>query len=120
MTVPQVRILVEDNVHLHIQLVAGVVGLEILDLRYSSGETHGQVEEDVAFVGGGCGTGEIADMSCTGSGPICDDEEGEKETSKCIEPPYLGVVPDCVVDQQDPSERLPLRGGECYQLEILY
>lgn len=95
MTIPQIRTLVKDDVHFDIQLVACVVGLQGLDLSDGFGEAHGEVEEHVAFVGGGGGAGEVADVGGTGAGPVDNYEEGEEEASEGVEPPELGVVADC-------------------------
>jgi hypothetical protein len=75
MTVAQTCILVEYDVDLDVQLVAGVVGLQVFDLGDGLGEAHGEVEEDVALVGRRGGAGEVADMRGAGAGPVGDDEE---------------------------------------------
>ena len=77
MTIPQTRILIENDIDLDVQLVASVVGLYILDLGDGLGEAHGEVEEDVALVGGGGGAGEVADVRGAGAGPVGDDEQRE-------------------------------------------
>ena len=59
------------------------------------GEAHGEVEQDVALVGGGGGAGEVADVGGRGAGPVCDDVEGEEEAAEGVEVPDLGVVADC-------------------------
>lgn len=95
MTVAQTRVLVEYDVDLDVQLVAGVVGLQVLDLSDGLGEAHGEVEEDVALVGRRGGAGEVADMRGAGAGPAGDDEQREEETAEGVEPPDLRVVADC-------------------------
>ena len=62
MTIPDRRLLIQDNIDLHIQLVAHVVRLQALDLLDGLSEAHGEVEEHVALVGGGCCAGEVADV----------------------------------------------------------
>ena len=58
------------------------------------GEAHGEVEQDVALVGGGGGAGEVADVGGGGAGPVRDDVEGEEEAAEGVEVPDLGVVAD--------------------------
>ena len=88
--IPQRHPLIQDDVDLHIQLVAGVVGLAALDGVDALGEPHRQVEQDVAVVGGGGGAGEVPDVGGGGAGPVEDDVEGEGEAAGGIEPPEPG------------------------------
>jgi hypothetical protein len=94
MAVPQIGVLVEHDVDLDVQLVAGVVGLQVLDLGDGLGEAHGEVEEDVALVGRGGGARQVADVRRAGARPIGDDEEREQQAAEGVEPPDLRVVAD--------------------------
>lgn len=94
-TVPQTGILIEHDIDLDVQLVPGMVRLQVLDLSDGLGEAHGEVEEDVALVGGGGRAGEVADVGGAGAGPVGDDEEGEQQAAEGVEPPDLCVVADC-------------------------
>lgn len=73
--ISQADVLVDDDVDLDVELVARVVRLEALDLLDGFGEAHGQVQQDVALVGGGGGAGEVADVREGGAGPVYDDVE---------------------------------------------
>jgi len=48
--IPQGHVPVEDDVDLNVELVAGVVRLQALDLTDRLGEAHRQVKQHVAFV----------------------------------------------------------------------
>jgi NTP pyrophosphatase (non-canonical NTP hydrolase) len=72
---------VEDDVNLDEELVAGVVGAQVLDAADGGGEAHGEVEEEVALVGLGGKAGEVADVVSRGLAPLEDDEDGEEETA---------------------------------------
>ena len=92
MRVPETHLLVvEDDVDFHVESVTGVVGLEALDGFDGFRESHGEVKEDVAFVGGGGGAGEVADMGGGGEGPLEDDVEGEDEAAEGVEGPEVEV-----------------------------
>ena len=71
-----------------------MIGLEPLDLFDGFGEAHGEVEEDVAFVGGGGAAGEVSYVRGGGEGPVEDYVEGEEEAAEGVEVPDLGVVAD--------------------------
>lgn len=60
--VPQTRVLIEHDVYFHVEFVPRMVSLQTLNLFDSLGEAHRQVEKDVTLIGGGCGTGEVADV----------------------------------------------------------
>lgn len=49
-TISQVHVLVQHNVDLHVELVAGVIGLQSLDLSDGSGEAHGEIQQDVSLI----------------------------------------------------------------------
>lgn len=85
----------QDNIDLDKQLVARVVGAQVLDLANGGGEPHGEVEEQVTFVLVGGEAGEVADMVRRRLAPGGDDNEGEEETAGCVEPPDSAVEADC-------------------------
>ncbi|KAI7408411.1 hypothetical protein KC328_g80 [Hortaea werneckii] len=62
MTVPQTRALIQHAVDLNIQLIAGMISLQALDLLDSLGEPHGQVEQHVPLIGRRSATGQVPDM----------------------------------------------------------
>lgn len=62
MTIAQTSAFVKHNVDFNVQLVAAVVRLQALDSFDGLGEAHGEVEQNVALVGGGGGAGEVADV----------------------------------------------------------
>lgn len=68
-----------------------------MDLLDRLGEAHGEIEEDVPFICGSGGTGEVSNVPCGGEGPVEDNEEGEEETTEGIEPPELRVKSNCLV-----------------------
>lgn len=98
MTIPQTSAFIQDHIHFHIQAITDVVCLQTLDLLDGFGEAHGEVEENVALVGGGGAATEVADVPCGGSGPSDYDVEGEEETTEGVEPPYFEVESDCESD----------------------
>ena len=71
----------QDNVDLDDELVAGVVGAQVLDAADGGGEAHGEVEEQVALVGLGREAAEVADVVDRRLGPLEDDEEGASSWS---------------------------------------
>ena len=96
MAIPETDGLIEDDIDLDIEFIAGMVGLQALDVLDGFGEAHGEVEQDVALVGGGGGAGEVADVGHRGAGPVGDDVEGEEEAAEGVEVPDVGVVADCL------------------------
>lgn len=66
----------ENNVDFDKQLVAGVVGAEVLNLADSGGEAHGQVQKEITLVGLGRETSEVTHMVSRGLAPCEDDHEG--------------------------------------------
>lgn len=100
---------VQHNVHLDEQLVACVVGAQVLDASYGGGETHCQVQQQVALVRL-CGeAGQVADVVGGGLGPLEDDEEGEEEAARGVEPPNVAIETNCVVSGRASRRG---RGGE--------
>lgn len=67
----------QDNVDFDEQLIAGVVGTQILDLADGCGESHGEVQEEVSLVGLGGESGQVADVVGGGLGPGDDDHHGQ-------------------------------------------
>jgi hypothetical protein len=65
---------VEDDIDLDVELVAGVVGLQALDLADGLGEAHGQVQQHVALVRRGREARQILDMLERRLGPVPDDD----------------------------------------------
>lgn len=84
MAISQRRVLVQHDIDFDVEVVAGMVGLQALDLLDGLCETHGEVEKDVAFVGRGGGTGKITDVLGRGLRPVVDDVEGEEDTAQRI------------------------------------
>lgn len=66
----------KNNVDLDEELVAGMVGTEVLDLTDSGCKTHSQVEKQVSLVGLGGKAGQVADVMGRGLAPVEDDNEG--------------------------------------------
>lgn len=75
MTILEGRSSREDDVDLDKELIAGVVGPQILDLANGRGETHGQVEEQITFVGLGREPREVTDVVGRGLTPVEDDNQ---------------------------------------------
>lgn len=82
--VAEAHALVEHDVDFDVELVAGVVGLQPLDLLDGAREAHREVQEHVALVGRGGGAREVADVPGGGAGPVYDDVEGEEEAPERV------------------------------------
>ena len=69
--VAEMHAAVEDDVDLDVELVAGVVGLQALDLFDRLGEAHGEVEEDCVWRRGG-------EISLCGEDLVCEGGRGRE------------------------------------------
>lgn len=59
----------EHNVHLHKKFIARVISTQVLNLTDGGGKAHGEVEQQVSFIGLGRETSQIADMLGGGATP---------------------------------------------------
>lgn len=84
----------EDNVDLDKELVAGVVGAQVLNLADGGGEAHRQVQQQVALVGLGAEARQVADVVGRRLAPGEDDDEGQQQAAGGVEPPDLAVETD--------------------------
>lgn len=88
---------VQHDIHLHEELVTGVVGTQVLDAPYGGGKTHGEIQQKVALVRL-CGEArQVADVVGGGLGPLEDDKEREEEAASGVEPPDVAVETDWAV-----------------------
>ena len=92
--IPQAGALVQHDIDFHVQFVACVVSLTALNGLDRLGKPHGEIQEDVAVVGGGRGASEVFDVQGGGLGPIDDDVQAEEETAEGVEVPEFGVGAD--------------------------
>ena len=90
--VAQTHTLIDDDVDLDVQFIAGVIGLQTLDFLDSAGEAHGQVEEDVAVSGRGGGASQVADVRRRGARPHENDVQREQQATEGVEPPDREVI----------------------------
>lgn len=86
--------LVHNYVNLDIQLIACVVGLDILDLLDHTGEAHRHVQQNAVVGGGGGCTCEAPDILTCRLAPIPHDVDGEEETTQGIKEPETGERTD--------------------------
>lgn len=63
MAISQAHILIEHDIYLNVELVSRVIGLQALDLLDSLGESHGEVEQNVALISSGGSARQIADVA---------------------------------------------------------
>lgn len=94
MAIAEGHALIQHDVDLDVELVAGVVGVQGLDVADGLGEAHGEVEEEGGLLGGRGGAGEVADVRGGGAGPVGHDEEGEEQAAEGVEVPGGGVETD--------------------------
>ena len=85
------HVLVEDDVDLDVELVAGVIGLQALDFLDGAGEAHGQVQQDVAVGGGRRGARELADVRRRRARPVDHDVQREQQAAEGVEEPDVQV-----------------------------
>lgn len=83
---------VEDDVNFDIELVAGMVGLQALDLADGVGEAHGEIEQDVALIRRGAEARQVLDVLQRRLGPVEHDDEGQEQTTQSIHPPDAAEI----------------------------
>lgn len=99
--IAEAHVLIEHDVDLDVQLVACVVRLQSLDVPDRLGEAHGQVEQDVALVGGRRSAAQVPDVFRTGFAPVEYDVQRQEKAAQGVQPPDASVVAD---EREDDGE----------------
>lgn len=94
----------QDNIHFNKQLIASVVGAQILNLSDCSCEAHGKVEKEITLIRLRRETGEVAHMMGGCLAPCENHDQGEEETSCGVEPPNSSVEADWNCKYHDYNE----------------
>ena len=95
--IAQSHVAIEDDVDLDVELVAGVVRLQALDLADGLGEAHRQVQQHVALVGRRRRPRQVPDVRRHRLQPVVDHVQRQQDAAQRVQPPDARVVADCCV-----------------------
>lgn len=90
----QLGALVEQDINLDPNAIAGVIGSDALEAIDDGAEPVAQVQQLLLEVRVGGLAGQTGDVFEAGPGPVVDDEEGEEAGADGVEPPGAGLCAD--------------------------